>query len=455
MKNTKIEHGFLDYVLAGLEEARGVGRRIFDMWREERPLIPIPGMLKSADGRGSVAITPSGYQALSDWCHHVWNEDNALSEAITLEEWRRYVFDNFLRTCITVFDQDAPREICEIHFYSTIRTRLVTSALKGIPAELFFLYPLIYAREPLSERLKLGPLTFIPPDDALAEIESSYKNTSPEAIADVRTDTLIEIEKFSKRITCFVKVSVVGLGGARGDQWARAVARLGVVALLAPYGVTSVTHARFADEARETQRVHFGYRVDFPSAPGWSWEAPRLEKGDVINEKDSEYLAYKDALARLLSTYISPSAARTDAWRCYRLGEIWLSAVHWFYRAVTADLDSEAVVALGTCLNVLGNGLSGGKMSSAISKIIKVGENDVVLQRPVPVTLKELMVDLYSQGRSRVIHGTRDAIKEDYSLLRQRGQSLAINVLLRYWHELFIYEKAGGNDNFGDFLASL
>lgn len=452
---TRTEQEVLDLVFAGIEEARDAGRRVFDMWREARPLLPIPGMLRAPDGNGSIAVTPTGYQALSDWCYLVWCSETAMAEAITLEEWTRYVFDSFLRVCISASASASETDECEGAIHSAVREILVAGAIDALSIQRFFIYPLVYAREPLTERMELGPLVFVPPTDVLAEIESAYQNISEESVYATRNETLAAIEKYANRVTCFVKVVVVGLGSARADQWACAVARLGLVAILMPYGAPSVANVKFADEVLGKQGVHFRYRADVPCAPGLSWDMPHLKAADVINDQTPEYVFFKEGLARLLSTYISTSKARADTWRCYRLGEMWLSAVHWFHRGVTAELDSEAVIALGTCLNVLVNGLGRGKMIAAIARILKTGDDAIVLQRPEPVTLRELIKELYSQGRSRVIHGTRDAIKDDYSLLRKRGESLAGSALLGYWYELARHEGHGGKDDFDDFLVNL
>jgi hypothetical protein len=100
-----------------------------------------------------------------------------------------------------------------------------------------------------------------------------------------------------------------------------------------------------------------------------------------------------------------------------------VQALLWFYEACREEVDLMAVVKFTATLDALA---AGGK-SGGIRRLVKARlgiEDDKPIRKDGP-TLKAAVDEIYSDGRSRTIHGTNDKLGKDWSSTRRLAEQFA------------------------------
>jgi hypothetical protein len=449
----------LHQALTGLSIAKKGGNKWVQQWRNRNPQHPIPAMIPTADRRGSVPITPKGYDGLNAWIRMLFDSDAKLKRILTFDEWRSFVISSILRFVQATSDHfENTNERVRLKqapglFERHLRKQLKTAAINLHGATIVHFFPAVFAGEPLTKSLKLGPVTFVPPHRIGTEINRLYRSRSKLALR-ARDEAVKNMSEWTGRVTCFIRVEVSGLGGDRSKQWARAAARLSLTAILLPLGSQAVKDASLLDEAGKLRaRRGMSFRTDKITLPGFSMEWPKLRRGNVIvRNGGAKYSQYKKALANMLSLYVNTDSSSSGPWKCKRLSDLWLSAMHWFQRGMTAELDFEAIVYFGTTLDVLAGGGKNAGILNVVTTIYGAQPGDVLFQGQHAVTIKQFVDQLYDDGRSRLSHGTREGLRGDFTLLRNRAQSCVCSVIHGYGLNLMSYEKMHKDDDLQAFL---
>lgn len=449
----------LEQALTGLTGAMKGGNKWIQQWRNKNPQLPIPVTIPAADRRGSVPITPKGYEGLNAWIRILFDSDTRLKRILTFEEWRAFVISNilrFIKAASDHFENIDERKQLEQNpklFERHLRKQLKTAAINLHCATMVHFFPVVYAREPLTKTLKLGPVTFVPPHRIETETKRLYRSRSKMALR-ARDAAIKNMSAWKERVTCFIRVEVSGLGNDRSNQLARAVARLSLTAILMPLGSQAIRDASLLDEASKPQsRRGMSFRTDKITLPGFSMEWPKLIRGNVIvRNGGAKYSNYKKSLANMLFLYVNTDSSSIRYWKCKKLSDLWLSALHWFQRGMTAELDFEAIVYLGTTLDVLAGGGKNAGIRNVVTTIYGAKASDVLFDGQQAVTIKKFVDQLYDEGRSRLSHGTREGLRDDFTLLRNRAQSVVCSVLYGYGLNLMSYEKMNKKDDLQAFL---
>lgn len=121
-----------------------------------------------------------------------------------------------------------------------------------------------------------------------------------------------------------------------------------------------------------------------------------------------------------------------------KLANRWATALDWFGEGNRESSDAIALAKLGTCLDVLSSGGRYEGIAQMVTHLTGIGEDTHVIEEPMPRTLKQLVKDIYDDGRSKILHGTYFDRLESFARERQHAAYLArvvlINSALRLAH---------------------
>lgn len=131
------------------------------------------------------------------------------------------------------------------------------------------------------------------------------------------------------------------------------------------------------------------------------------------------------AFASILNGLVNPAGHKHP-----KLANRWATALDWFGEGNRESSDAIAVAKLGTCLDVLSCGGKYEGIAQMVIHLTGIGEDAQVIQEPLPRTLKQLVKDIYDDGRSKILHGTYFDRLESFARERQRAAYLARVVLI-------------------------
>lgn len=167
------------------------------------------------------------------------------------------------------------------------------------------------------------------------------------------------------------------------------------------------------------------------------------DRPEILN--GSKWLYQLHGLSLFGDTWPPMIQQRTDWWKTISEAiDCWLSpdgnikrpnlmmqfvqALIWFHEACREPMPMIATTKFMAVLDALACGGKGRGIKILITSRLGVAENDPV--RPNGPTFSQVISELYSQGRSRIIHGTSDRIGHDWQDQRGVAESLARNTLI-------------------------
>ncbi len=131
------------------------------------------------------------------------------------------------------------------------------------------------------------------------------------------------------------------------------------------------------------------------------------------------------AFSSILNGLVNPAGHKHP-----KLANRWATALDWFGEGNRESSDAIAVAKFGTCLDVLSCGGKYEGIAQMVTHLTGIKEDTQVIQEPLPRTLKQLVKDIYDEGRSKILHGTYFDRLESFSRERQRAAHLAKIVLI-------------------------
>lgn len=149
-----------------------------------------------------------------------------------------------------------------------------------------------------------------------------------------------------------------------------------------------------------------------------------LPHGPTISAADwsAELEANKDDFAMIgeaISYFLSASGASPRP----RLMNTLAQALLWFHEACRDEVDLMSVVKFSASLDALANGRKAGGIRRLINA--RLGLQDGQIIRKDGPTMKAAVDEVYSEGRSRTIHGTNDRLGHDWSSTRRLAEQFA------------------------------
>jgi hypothetical protein len=237
-------------------------------------------------------------------------------------------------------------------------------------------------------------------------------------------------------------VTLSGFGQAAGTLRAQTAARLAITSVALAWELPSSALDGFnllidGSPRRQRQLLFVpGQRI----LAGHSLKG--LPHGPTIplNEWNSTLKTYENILTtagEVINFYLDPTGAVARP----KLMNSFLHALFWFHEACREEVDLAAIVNFAATLDALANG----KESAGIMQLIKarLGPDKYQAIRPNGQTTKQAVEEIYSQGRSRTIHGTNEIFGHDWSSTRRFGEAIARLCLV----SCFDFAGTGINDD--------
>jgi hypothetical protein len=161
------------------------------------------------------------------------------------------------------------------------------------------------------------------------------------------------------------------------------------------------------------------------------WRQRQLRMGAVIFPEDARTFAedYQDrfavvgdALRSFLAVQPEGSMAEPGARLC--------RALTWFWEACNAPLDFMAITKFATSMDVLCDGQDDYALCQLLKKCGDFSPDETLLKDGTSV--KGLVTEVYTAGRSKFLHGARPSLVEDLAVPRTRAELLASLTLKSY-----------------------
>ncbi|MGA7329461.1 MAG: hypothetical protein WBX25_34525 [Rhodomicrobium sp.] len=131
-----------------------------------------------------------------------------------------------------------------------------------------------------------------------------------------------------------------------------------------------------------------------------------------------------EVAGELIEFYLSPSGSV----RRPRLMNTLAQALLWFHEGCRDQVDLMAIVKFSATLDALASGGKAPGIEKLIQARLGLGPSDPI--RTTGETVKQAVAEIYSDGRSRTIHGTNDNIAGDWTATRRLSEELARHCLI-------------------------
>jgi hypothetical protein len=413
----------------------------------------IPANIPLPDGNGNVAlITVDGYRAIVKFADNIWQNNSTLKQTVDA--------NSFLQVTLDCLGEMLP-ELLEVdnitkESLKNLRNRIF-SKLKEKQLPVIHYFPCWLFRDLQVTKFNIGCVEFMQLNDWLLKVEQVSIN---------HQDWIIEVQEYWKGRRSIDsledKLSKIIVSAVDGCFWIAAVhienhewkksyerSRFAVRLALDALGLTmepsQVKNIQLKAEANPPSAIKKlsqfdGYELGYP---GVEHNPPGIyESANQWLETNSNFLK---AAGRLIETIVSLESDRNTQ----KLDERWLNALYWYGEACREPTDFIALVKLGVSLDILTKGEKRG-ICEFTCKLFGKKDSDPITRDGT--TLKQIVEDLYSEGRSQIGHGSKLGILEDYSFSRQRSSFFVRDVLREAIVRLSTYQ---GEDDLKAFINSL
>ena len=178
--------------------------------------------------------------------------------------------------------------------------------------------------------------------------------------------------------------------------------------------------------------------------PGWSLgpNMPILDMADIRDHiaKNDQYIL---AVGTFLINEIDPSSSKYS-----NLSKRWLTALNWLAEGCREVSDSVAIAKIATSLDVLSCGGKSNGILKMLTNLLDISSDYVVISTPNPRTLKNVVYEVYEEGRSQILHGNKFDRLEQFGRLRDYAFYLTSRALAEAAMRLIGYDGHAGDKVF-------
>jgi len=225
-----------------------------------------------------------------------------------------------------------------------------------------------------------------------------------------------------------VKVTVRGYELKFSCKLARLVSKTALDAISLGFGAPEC----FLQQALQDERLPPAGGSSLVETQGFLWlpgcslgkRSPSLPPQRVRRALD-DMAPILPAFAAILEGLVDPSNHPHP-----KLANRWATALDWFGEGNRESSDAIALAKLGTCLDVLCCGGKNNGIREMVVHLTGTSSDTQVILGSRPRTLKQLVKDIYDQGRSQILHGTHYDRLESFAAERHYAAHLARIVLI-------------------------
>jgi hypothetical protein len=432
-----------------LDQAAKLIERIIDECKKIKGLGPrdlikgdefgLPRLIPAGNGE-TIQINKAIDEHIAEVARLLRQARGATTKNVREEEWQTWVRSAIGPALMQIQFSDT-REVAAAGVVSKVEAELDV-LLSGLPSCEYAFGTTLFAT-PDMPRFTIGPLTFERRENWLS------RKLADESITDVmyrRISRAWSGTKLSRRKknadhlreqgildtlgSCpFVcTVQVVGHSAEAGQELALSAARLGLacISLLwdRPSRVLDGFNLRYDRGMYRESTLRFisgkitlqGSRIRGRS------NGPKISKEDWANDLTT-YSAFLAASGEAIEYLLSADGRVTRPLLMNAL----VQSLLWFYEGCREENDLLSIIDFAAALDALG----GGKKAKAILQVLKarVGASATSPVYAGGPTLRSVIDTIYSDGRSRAIHGTSDKIGHDWTQTRGIAEVLARHAL--------------------------
>jgi hypothetical protein len=401
----------------------------------------LPRLIWAGPGAGSIIVSRKIDDHITAIASELQKNTPALLASHTRAEWRAAVRDAFGPALARIdFAGEAATNAASI--LTAVKESLAER--EKISSEREFGFGCTLFGNPNTQPFSIGPVTFEPRDAWLAR---KYKERAVTRITKRRierawagaqsrkrkspADDLGEADILraigASRFVCSVMVR--GLAAEAAQEKSLTVARLAMagIALLwqSPSGALNGMNLTFDLQPHLQTALTFvpGVRALSGVKRSHNPHGPRMKTGEWEQTFIDEALIF-GALGEVLNFLVSPTGKIPRA----KLMSALAQALLWFHEGCRETVTLMAIINFTASLDAL----TCGKELSGILQLIAAR---LGIQRDTPIladgaTLKQVVTQIYGEGRSRTIHGTNDKLGHDWSEARALSEHLARICLL-------------------------
>ena len=410
-------------------------------YRDEDDPFPFPRMISVGDDR-SIVVSEKIDDAISEVADHLLQQEPSMSSRVMLMEWQKMVRAAF-GPALAMIDLDDPNDQNVKVILNEVRSRVTKHISQHGPREHAFGCTLF--GNPAISPFAIGPVHFELRLDWLVRknLEGAISSTTRRRIErawsgkklqkrKTSADSIIEQDILDAVGTCpFVcTVATVGLAPEAGRERALTTARLALAAIALLWATPS--RALEGMNLLYDRRIHIQKALTF--VPGMTVLAgssmSHMPHGPWLKDGEWETLlarrsAYFSGVAEILDYVIDPARGVSRPDMLNTLAQ----ALLWFHEGCRESVTLMGIVKFSATLDALACGRKSGGIKRLMAA--RLGLQETTPIRPGGPTVKAAVDQIYSEGRSRTIHGTNAKLGHDWSGTKSISEQFARLCLLR------------------------
>jgi hypothetical protein len=398
-------------------------------------ILPIPRMIATGNGNG-IIVSKKIDQLIADFAHTLHSNDASLATRFTSAERNEAVRNAFGAALLLIGLADD----------TAANARKVTSGVKSIVAHQAgsqgrrdYCFGCTLFRNTDIADFQIAPVRFEPRLDWLTRkadegaisavtrrrVASAWQGRKPakrkRGYDAVRENNILDTIGGSPYVCT---VATDGFGTEAGREKALTAARLALTAIALLWEPSSKALDGFNlsfDRAMHRQKsLIFAPGKIFLSGSKLSHmpHGPYLKPGSWEKQMAANQRHFAVA-SEILEYFLKPDGKVARPKTMNSLGQ----ALLWFHEACREPVALMAIVKFSASMDALASG----KKSSGILKVLcaRLGIADSTAIRPSGPTVKQVIEEIYSDGRSRTIHGTNERLGYDWSDTRALAEYFA------------------------------
>lgn len=424
----------LDQIKTIIEEFKDIQAKPQPYW-EKDDQFPLPRMIATGDG-GSVIVSRKIDKAIAVVADQLMNVDQRLARTFIRSEWRALVRKAF-GPVLAIIDLDADLA----HNAALVLSKITATIRNRIPDR----EPCEYAfgctlfDDVIVKQFVIGPIRF---ESRLDWLARKHHEGNVSAVTRSRVEKIWVGKPLRKRKVSYdsiaerdlleathgssfvCSVSTSGLAVEAGLEKALTAARLAMAAIALLWRNPSqvLTGMNLVFDRRPHSQVSLVYipgkvvtaGLRLSHMPHGPWMADG--QWESLFEARSDHF---QIVGQILEYVLSPSGVVRRA----RMMNTLAQALLWFHEGCREGVSLMAIVKYSAVLDALA---CGGK-TKGIRKLInaRLGLQDNMPIGPSGPTLKLAIEYIYSDGRSRTIHGTNNKLGHDWTEIRSLAEHFA------------------------------
>lgn len=398
---------------------------------------------RNIDGYGSALISSHMSKLVGRISDIMYEEDKTLWRSWNKAEWAKLVERTFLDEYFSKFVSRDPAEIIS-DLLSSLETQLNLYAQTG---SVKFASGCDIFSISIDEKIEFGKVCIVSRSSWINECRKSG------ILSDILLDHLRfswgilvgpvreisdqneirlkdEIHDFVGRGSYICEVDVSGLVGEAAKAKAVMAMNFAMIAICLTWNKPSRALRNMSSTVSGyPQLVHHAILVDgsfIANSSRWTGGFGQNLIQTNWNEISKEYCLVFNAVSEVIDYCLSKTG---DVSRPKLMDSLAHSLI-WFHEACEEELPMVAITKFVASLDALASDSSGaGGIIRVVTSRLGVGENDPI--RAGGPSFKEAITEIYSQGRSRLLHGSSDRLMQDWQSMRNLAEELARHCIVQ------------------------